>query len=76
MSEVGGNAFVDDRIGSLQVAEGRIREDHAETEGIVATIAFDDPHLVVGVAFLDERGEVETSGSAADGYDLHVNSSP
>ena len=59
-------------IGVAQGAEGLLREDHAPTEGGIRGIAFDHPHLVLGIRLLGQQGEVQSGRAAADDGVVHA----
>src|SRR5262249_6916157 len=48
-----------------------VGEDDAPPECVVRAVALDDGDPVRGVTLLEERGEVESAGSAAQDVDLH-----
>jgi hypothetical protein len=67
---------VDDLIVALgirvaEVAEGLVREDDAEAEGVVGAVALVDGNVVGRVLLLHQQAEVEPGGAAADDGNLH-----
>ncbi len=58
---------VDDGVGAFDAAEGLVGEHDAEAEGVVRGVAF--PHLHGVAPAGQQRGGVQSSGSAADDGD-------
>ena len=67
-----GDAAVARRIVFLEIVERRVREHHAEAEGVVGAVALIDRDLGLGPLFFQEDRGVETGRSAADNRDLHL----
>ena len=63
--------IVDDRVCVGDAAEGLVREDDAEAERVVGSVALPHADLVIGPELLGESGEVEPSRASTDDCDPH-----
>ena len=64
---------VEDRlIGVAQQGEGRLGERDAPAERLVFRVTLEDGDPVVGRLLLEQDGEVEAAGTAADDHSLHA----
>ena len=59
------------RVGLLELAERLVGEHDAPAEGVVRLVLLEDVDLRRGHALLEQDGEVERRGAAADARDLH-----
>ncbi len=59
-------------IGAGQVVHGRIREDHAEAEGLARVVPLEQSDGMGGVLLLEQDREVERGGAGAHAHDLHA----
>ena len=67
-----GDAAVARRIVFLEIVERRVREHHAEAEGVVGAVALIDRDLGLRPLLFQEDRGIETGRSAADNRDLHL----
>jgi hypothetical protein len=58
-------------VGLREVVQGRVGEDHAESEGVVGTVPLHHGDVVRGIGLLEEDRQVEAGRSRTDGDDLH-----
>jgi hypothetical protein len=68
--KIPGELLKEARVGLLNAAEGLVREDDTESEGVVWGIPFPDLDQVARVEELDQRRQVETRGPASDDCDI------
>ena len=72
IGELLGDAAIARRIVFLEIVEGRVGKHHAETEGVVGTVALIDRDLGLRALLLEQDRGIETGRSATDDRDLHV----
>jgi hypothetical protein len=65
-----GDRRIADGIGDLEVAQGRVREHHAEAVGVVGAVALVQCYAVRRVGEFEEDRRVQPAGTAADDRDV------
>src|SRR5690606_33494038 len=70
--EAPGHVIGDDGVGVADAAEGLVREDHAEAEGVRGRVALPDGDLVGRGELRHQGREVQAAGAAANNCNFHV----